>query len=130
MSLFSKLEKFSWQAQEVVREINDRPHLLVRIDISGTYFPHRAPEPFVRIVVGKGQAVSSWFANVSDDNRRIVGYFQVDLPQQGTLEFGYGNEVMGRLPAKFESKAVNRLDRKRVPKDVVVVSAKHLKIEM
>ncbi len=120
------LEKLSLRAEEVVREIDDRPHLLVRIEISGAHFPHRAAEPFVKIVTSDGAAAASWFAGVSDDNRRLMGYFPSDLPPQGTVEFGYANEVLGRLAVKFEAKAVSRLDRKRLPKDVVVVSTKDL----
>lgn len=122
-----KLGELSLRAQEVVKEIDDRPHLLVRIEIGDGYFPHRAPEPFVRIVRSKGKTEASWFTAISDDNRRLMGYFSTDLPRQGTVEFGYGSEVLGRLRVRFESKAVVRLDRERLSKDVVVVSAEYLK---
>ena len=36
-----------------MRVLNDRPHLLVRIEVSGEHFPDRAPHPFVMINVGK-----------------------------------------------------------------------------
>jgi len=121
------LQELSLRAQEVVKEIDDRPHLLVRIEISGAYFPHRALEPFVKIVTSRGKAETSWFADVSDDNRRLAGYFPTDLPRQGTVEFGYGSAVLGRLRVKFESKAVTRLDRERLPEDVIEVSSKYLK---
>jgi|SRR5215217_5680183 len=121
-----QLSELSWQAREGIKEIDERPHLLVGIEISGTYFPHRAAEPFVKIV-SEPQAIASWFAEVSDDNHRLVGYFPTDLPQQGMLEFGYGSQLLGRLPEEFESRAVNRLDRERLPEDVVVVSAEYLK---
>jgi hypothetical protein len=126
MFFSDQLSELSWQGREAMKEIDDRPHLLVRIEISGAYFPHRAPEPFVKIV-SEGQAIASWFAEVSDDNHRLVGYFPTDLPQQGMVEFGYGSQVLGRLPVEFESGAVNRLDREQLPEDVVVVSAEYLK---
>ena len=44
--------QLTWQAEEVVRKIDDRPHLLVRVSIRGGYFPQRALVPFVRLVEG------------------------------------------------------------------------------
>jgi hypothetical protein len=41
--------EFSWQSREVIKELSDKPHLLVSIEITGPYFPHRAPEPFVSV---------------------------------------------------------------------------------
>jgi hypothetical protein len=122
----AQLPELPFEAREVVKEIDDRPHLLVRIEISGGYFPHRAPEPFIRIITGK-KVETSWFAEISEDNRSLVGYFPTNLPRQGTVEFGYGDEVMGRLKLNFAAKNIARLDRKRLPKDVVVVSADLLK---
>jgi hypothetical protein len=117
----------TWRAQEVVREVDDQPHLLARIEIEGDYFPHRAAEPFVRILDGDQVVMTSWFADVSDDNRRLTGYFPVDLPPRGTVEFGYGHQVMGRIPLGFDADAVIRLDRQRLPGTVVPVSAEYLK---
>ncbi len=122
----AQLPELPFEAREVVREIDKRPHLLVRIEISGGYFPHRALEPFIRIISGK-KVEESWFADVTEDNRGLAGYFATDLPRQGTLEFGYGSEVLGRLKLKFASNKVARLDRKRLPQDLVIVSANFLK---
>ncbi|HYO14872.1 MAG TPA: hypothetical protein VE685_16890 [Thermoanaerobaculia bacterium] len=128
MNFFRQLPNLSWQAREVVREIDDRPHLVARVEISGTYFPHRAPEPFVRIVQDDREVIESWFADVSDDNRALVGYFPVDVPLRGIAEFGYGDEVMGRvaLAEGPQAHGVLRLERERLPEDVVVVSTEHL----
>jgi hypothetical protein len=121
-----KLPELSWKAKEVVKEIDNHPHLLVRIDITGTYFPHRAATPFIRIVHDK-KIILSIFAQVSGDNRKFMGYFQTDLPKQGTIEFGFGARVMGRITPKLESKVVKRLDQKRLTKDVRIVSAEYRK---
>jgi hypothetical protein len=48
-----KLPEYKAWAKEVVRILDDLPHLLVHIEVSGEYFPHRAPHPFVMIKVGK-----------------------------------------------------------------------------
>lgn len=111
----------SWQGREVVREIDDRPHLLVRIDIRDGHFPQRAPVPFARIA-GRRERVDSWFAEIAEDERTLHAYFPTDVPRSGVLEFGYGATVMGRVSLEFREEAVRRLERERLPKEVVRVS--------
>jgi hypothetical protein len=118
--------ELSWGAREVVREIDDLPHLLVRVDVRGPYFPHRAREASVRIVADKGQDMTCWFADIADDGRRLLGYFPTDLPDRGVVEFGYGSETIGSLPVEFDARAVTRLDRDRLPEDLVVVTSDYL----
>jgi len=127
MFLSSKAPEFSWQATEVLKQIDERPHLVVRILISGSHFPHRAALPFVRIVTETKQVVNNWFAEVADDNRGLVGYFPTDLPKEGIIEFGYGGKLLGRVRVGFESKIVKRLERTRLPKEMVEVSTAYLK---
>jgi hypothetical protein len=116
-----------WRVFEVVKEINDGPHLLACIEISGTYFPHRAVEPFVRIIVSKELVVSCLFTDVSPDNRSLVSYFPIDLPSQGMIEFGYGNQVMDKIPAKFSTELVTRLDQKKLSEKVIIVTNEYWK---
>ena len=42
--------EFTWQAQEVVSEVDHKPHLVVRISVTGGFFPHRASVPIMYIV--------------------------------------------------------------------------------
>ncbi|HYR11397.1 MAG TPA: hypothetical protein VEQ60_26685 [Longimicrobium sp.] len=111
--------EFSWTGREVVREINDGPHLLLRVEIRGGYFPLRAPEPFVRIIREDGTVEESWFAEVAEDHTALRGYFAPATDTAGVLEFGYGHQVMGRTSQSFAPKAVERLDRARLPREVV-----------
>jgi hypothetical protein len=120
-------ERLRSQAKEVVRVIDRKPHLLSRIDIDGAVFPQRAVPPFVRIRVNDELTVSAWFASVSNDGRTLSGYFQEDLPARGAIEFGYGVDVMGRLPLPFDAGTVLRLDRKKLPQGIVIVSRDFLK---
>lgn len=119
--------QLSWQAKEVIKELDDKPHMLTRIEISGTFFPHRAAEPFIRIVVSKRKTVTNWFTDVSEDNKRLMGYFPVDLPNEGIIEFGYGAKVMGRIPKKFNNKDIDRLDRGKLLHNPIVVETALLK---
>lgn len=127
MSLYKKIPKFSWSAKEVIKEIDKKPHLLIRIEISGSHFPHRALEPFMKIRVNKEEIMSSWFTDVSRDNSKLIGYFPIDLPSKGVIEFGYGNQVMGIVDEKIDFDVISHLDREQLPEKVVAVSVKYLK---
>lgn len=112
----------SWRAREIVREVDDRPHLLTRIELRGGSFPQLDAQPFVR-VLGERTAVLSWFAHVADDNSSLNGYFPVDAPlDEGIIEYGYGSRVFGRIPERFDARRVERLDRERLPRDLIAVT--------
>lgn len=114
--------ELTWQAQEVVREVDHRPHLLLRVTVRGGYFPHRAPVPFLRIAEVGEAAVRAWFTEISGDSSAMVGYFATDVPRGGVIEYGYDDEVLGRVPARFSAGPVKRLERERLPGNVVEVT--------
>lgn len=118
--------EYAVRAKEVVRVLDDRPHLLVRVEVSGNHFPHRAPEAFVMIQVGEQEYFKDAFTEVSPDNTKLVGYLPVDLPPAGEVVFGYGDEIWGTVPGRLEREAVDRLERERLPKEIVVVDRKFL----
>lgn len=116
-----KLPEYKALAREVVRVLDDLPHLLVRMEVSGEYFPHRAPHPFVMIKVGEEEYFKDLFTEVSPDNQRLLGYLPINIPSKGVIAFGYGDEIWGTVPGKFDTASVTRLDRKRLPKKIVIV---------
>jgi hypothetical protein len=122
-----EMEALRWEAREVVREIDDRPHLLVRVTVAQGPFPHRAPEPFMRIVDAQRQATMAWFADVGEDGDRLDGYFPTDLPGRGVIEFGYGDQTIGRVAADFRNDRIERLERDRLPDDVVPVTTAYIR---
>lgn len=115
------LPKYEVTTKEVVKVLNDRPHLLVRMTISGSYFPHRAPHPFIHVRVGEREYFTDYFSEVSDDNQKLIGYLPVDFPEKGVIEFGYGNEIWGTIPGEFSRDSVQTLDRQRLPRDILIV---------
>jgi hypothetical protein len=119
--------EYSWLAREVIQEIDSKPHLLVAVEISGPYFPQRALTPFAQILPSEGKPISSWFARISDDNRKLTAYFPVDVPESGTIEFGYGHQPIGRVASRFEGRRVERLERNLMPADVVLTREEHMK---
>ena len=118
--------EYTWEAREVVREIDDRPHLLLRVDVKGGTFPQRALEPVARITSPKGEQFVSWFATISPDERTLSAYFPVDVPDEGILEFGYFPVVVGRTGRTFTKKSAARLDRERLSPDIRPVTQAYL----
>ena len=114
--------KLSWQADEAVLELDQRPHLLARVEIRGRHFAERDAQPFVRLADRHGGGVLSWFAEIDEEGACLNGYFAVDaLNETAVVEYGYGNQVLGRLEG-IEPLRLDRLDRTRLPKDLVVVT--------
>lgn len=116
----------TWQAQEVVREVDHRPHLLLRVTVRGGHFPHRAMGPFLRIAEGEQGSVPAWFTEVAGDSSALVGYFPTDVPPGGVVEYGYPGDATRRVPARFTAEPIERLDRERLGGDVVEVTRKFL----
>lgn len=105
--------KYSSRAEEVVREVNHQPHVLLRVSVDGGFFPERSEPPSMAIVQGEKVVALSWFTEISEDGRSLHGYFATDV-QRGTLEFGYIDRSLGRLPISPKGRAVKRLDRGRL----------------
>lgn len=113
--------KLTSRVFETLLDLNDRPHLLMAVEIRGAHFPHLNSEPFVRVVNERGRGPRSWICWVADDGSAITGYFATDAQLAGTtLEFGYGEGVFGRI-GKFRP-SVQRLDRGRLEGKPMVVT--------
>lgn len=122
-----KLPEYAMTVGETVKILNDKPHLLTRIEISGEFFPHRNAPAFIHIRTEKEKHLHDYFTEVSQDNQKMIGYLPVDIPTEGVIEFGYGTEIWGSITKKFTPSALTRLDRKKLPKDLVIVDANFLK---
>ena len=109
-------ERLQWEARQVLRDFDKRPHLLLRIKLKGTYFHQRALEPFV--LVGN---VRSRFVTISDDGLSALAYFDKLVPEERKIKFGYGNEVFLKFPKPFEYENVQLLDLKRLPKNTRLI---------
>ncbi len=121
--IFVAEKDFSLRAQEVVREMGEKPFLMLRVTLVGPHFPHRGAYPFLR-VAGAGVAGESLMAEISADQKELNGYFPLDVKLSGRLEFGYGGQVLGSVPiAKLEPR---QLDRSRLEKDVGSITLKDL----
>jgi hypothetical protein len=102
--------RLRWSAREVLRDLHEGPHLLVRLSLTGPFFPPRSAEPFA--TVGK---VRSRFVLLLEDGLRADAYFDRRLPESEPVAFGYGRRVAFRFPGGFKRSAIRRLDRTRLP---------------
>jgi len=100
-------------AVEVLREVGNLPHLLLRIALRGGRFPQRALEPFARVVTD-GKTVAAHLVDIDDDEGGLRAYFATDLALRGTLEVGYGGDVTVTVPLSRLELQAEKLDESRI----------------
>ena len=99
-----------WESKIVVRDHDREPGLYVRVRLTGTTFPIFDSIPFVQV----GE-VRARFVDIADDGLSVRAYFETALPDEGTIEFGYDDQVLLRFSEVFHSRHVSRLDEARLP---------------
>lgn len=104
-------ELLQWEAKQVLRDIHKKPHLFLRIKLTGTSFPLRALDPLVKV-----GDITSKFVIISEDLLEAFAYFDKPIPLEKTIEFGYEDGILLRFPNKFDRTKINLLDFKRLPK--------------
>jgi hypothetical protein len=102
------------EIREVVRDIAKKPHVLIRVRLTGWHFPERALEPFVLI----GTAVSK-FLLIGYDGTTADAYFDVRPPAAKRVSFGYGKIISWDFDVAVNPADIDRLDRARLPKGFI-----------
>ena len=102
------------EVREVVRDVFEKPHLFIRVRLTGWYFPHRALEPFM--VIGN---VVSRMVLIDRDGLVADAYFDRFLPAAETISFGYGNIIHWDFKVPIQPKAITRLDRSQLPEGTI-----------
>ena len=102
------------EIREVVRDRHKKPHVFLRVRLCGWHFPYRAPEPFMLV----GEVIST-FAEITNNGACAAGYFDRPLPSARQVSFGYGRVVSWDFPVRVDGRKVKRLDRERLPREVV-----------
>ena len=106
--------KVQVELREVVQDVRQKPHLFIRVRLTGWHFPHRAPEPFVLI----GDVVSHHVV-LSRDGLQADAYFDAPLPPAKVLSFGYGKVITWDFPFRRGRGGIAPLDRARLPKGTI-----------
>jgi hypothetical protein len=102
------------EVREVVREIFDKPHVLIRVRLTGWHFAHRAEEPFLAV----GDAVSRRVL-IARDGLTADAYFDKALPAAQRVSFGYGNTICWDFDIPVSPKKIARLDRALLQEGVI-----------
>lgn len=102
------------EVREVVRDVNDKPHIFLRVRLSGWHFPHRAPEPFLLI----NREVSR-FVIIDREGLVADAYFDKPLQAAEQVSFGYGHIINWDFSIAILPSKVLRLDRSLLPKGTV-----------
>jgi hypothetical protein len=110
--------KVKAEVREVVHDVNNKPHVFIRVRLSGWHFPQRAPEPFM--VIGR---VVSKFVLIGPGEAYADGYFDVRPPRARQVSFGYGNTISWDFAVAVDPPKVPALDKKRLPKGVIQLRA-------
>jgi len=102
------------EAKEVVRDLFGKPHVFLRIRLTGWHFPHRAQEPVALV----GEVVSRMVL-IDQDELTANCYFDHDLPRAEIVSFGYGKTILWDFNLPEGVFAIPRLERSRLPKELV-----------
>lgn len=100
--------------REVVRDVFGKPHVFIRVRLTGWRFPGRAPEPFMLI----GDVVSRKVI-IDQNGLGANGYFDKPLPRVDRVSFGYGKVIRWDFDLPIGPNDVIRLDRARLHKEIV-----------
>lgn len=112
-------ENVKVELREVVRDVENKPQVFIRIRLSGWHFPERAPEPFLLI----GKSVSK-FVIIGADGSTADAYFDVKPRGAKRVSFGYGETVSWDFDVNVAFGRLARLDRAKLPKGVIELAAK------
>jgi len=111
-----KNDRLKWEAKYVIKDLWGKPHLLLRLKLTGTRYQERALEPIVTI----GEA-RSLFVEIAEDGLAAYAYFDHPVPSRAAVEFGYGHGPLLRFGGYVTSKAIKTLDPELLPEGTVNV---------
>jgi hypothetical protein len=111
--IYYKPVPYQVDAAEILKEIGEKPHLLLRISIRGGYFPHRNAPAFARLQE-RQTTFDALYCEIDDDERGFRAYFATDVPLQGVLSIGFENVVVAEFELERLNLEPNRLDDARI----------------
>lgn len=111
--IYYKPVPYQLEAAEILKEIGEQPHLLLRISMRGGYFPHRNAGAFARIKE-RQMTFDALYCEIDDDERGFRAYFATDVPLYGTLSVGFENVVTAEFDLEQLQLQPKSLDEERI----------------
>lgn len=111
--IYQKPVRYTIEGAEMLKEVGDLPHLLLKIAVRGGHFPHRNAAAFARIQEGRTR-INALYCEIDDDEAGLRAYFATDVPLRGTLLVGYENEVVAEFELERLKLTPARLDAGRI----------------
>ena len=102
------------EVREVVRDVHGKPHIFIRVRLTGWRFAGRAPEAFMLI----GDVVSRKVI-IDPNGLGANGYFDKPLPEANQVSFGYGKVIQWDFDLEISPTKIKRLDRARLAREIV-----------
>jgi hypothetical protein len=111
--IFHKPVHYRVDAAEILKEIGEQPHILLRIGIRGGHFPHRNAAAFARIQ-DKRKTIHALYCEIDEDELGFRAYFATDVPLSGILHVGFGNDVVAEFELERLKVEPRKLDERRI----------------
>jgi len=108
------------EVREIVHDVSGKPHIFIRVRLTGWHFPNRALEPF--LVIGD---IISRRVLIASDGLVADAYFDKPLPVAKRISFGYGNVIHWDFDIAVKPETIPRLDRSRLPKETIDPFRRH-----
>ncbi len=99
-----------WSAREVVLDLFDVPHLMMRLTITGARV--QVPSPNQVVTIGP---LRSRMVRVANEGMRVDAYFDIDCAADGEIRLQMDGQTMLIVPDAFVAGNVQPLDRSRLP---------------
>jgi hypothetical protein len=112
--IYQKPIPYQINAAEILKDIGERPHMLLRISIRGGHFPHRDAAAFARLQQGRRRAIEALYCEIDDDEAGFRAYFPTDVPLAGTLLVGFANDVVAAFELERVQLEPQKLDEGRI----------------
>jgi hypothetical protein len=112
--IYHKPMRYQVDAAEILKEIGEQPHMLLRISIRGGNFPHRNAPAFARIQ-DQRNTLHALYCEIDDDESGFRAYFATDIALKGILSVGFESDVVAefeleRLKLEPEKLEVRRIE--------------------
>lgn len=111
--IYHKPVHYQVEAVEILKDIGEKPHMLLRISIRGGHFPHRNAPAFARIQ-DKENLFEALYCEIDYDESGFRAYFPTDIPLNGILSVGFENDIVAEFELERLKMELLKLEVRRI----------------